>query len=243
MKHARPLALSVLAIALLPGCDILDKIPKTPREAARLAGKFGMATRERVEETADGTMYRLMVESRRPATWLEADRAMWTDLKTSCPQGELHETVTTEPEDDRRVHDELTKHPAGTLFVRTVRCAPKFPFEFDIAADVEDDDAFQDMYRKLMSGEPNDTRQPMLSWLFANDFNPRYQQMQTTLALVVHMRLADCPDGVAIRNLTLGVKPSAPGATDEPHREALFGFTTECVAAPAEPTAAPAPGS
>lgn len=243
MKHGRPLALSVLAIALLPGCDILEKIPKSPQEAARLAGKFGMATRERVEETTDGTIYRLMVESRRPATWWEADQAMWTDLKTTCPEGQLHETVTTEPEDDRRAHDELTKHPAGTLFVRTVRCAPKLPFEFELAADVSDDDSWSNMHRTLAVAGTGDTSQPMLTWLLADDLRPLYQQMQGTLALIVHMRLADCPDGVAIRNLTLGVKPRAPGKADEFRPEALFGFNTECVAAPPDSIAAPTPGA
>jgi len=242
LRHARPLALTLLAVALLPGCDILEKVPLTPQEAMRAAGKFGLATRERIEETPDGTIYRLMVESRRPANWFEADRAMWTDLKHSCPNGELHEALATEPNDTRTTGGDLTPQPAGTLFVRTVRCTPKLPFEFELAAGVSDDEAHSNMYRALTTGQ-SDTSQPMLTWLFAGDFHPRYQQMQTTLALVVHMRLADCPDGVAIRNLALGVKPSTSDEPDEPRREALFGFTTECVAAPVAPGATPVAGS
>jgi hypothetical protein len=242
MAFRRLVVPSLLAVALLSGCDILEKIPLTPKEAVRAMGKFGLATRERVEESPDGTIFRLTVESRRPATWLEADRAMWTDLRTSCPEGQLHEDVATQPEDTRIARSGMKQYPAGTLFVRTVRCAPRLPFEFDIAADVSDDDAHDAMYQKLAGDGADGTRQLMLSWLYVDAFRPRYQQMQDTLGLLVHMRMADCPNGVAIRNLTLGVKAPAPGKAGDPRLDALFGFTTECVAAPAASAAAPAPG-
>lgn len=237
MKPVRLLACSLLSIALLSGCDILEKIPLTPQDAMRAAGKFGLATRERVEQTPDGTTFRLMVESRRPANWLEADRAMWTDLRTSCPEGQLHEDVATQPEDTRRARGEMKQYPAGTLFVRTVRCAPRLSFEFDIAPGIGEDVAQSDMYQSLAGADPATTREPMVTMLYADRFAPRYQQMQETLALIVHMRLADCPEGVAIRNLTMGVMPPAPASPDKPRADALLGFTTECVQAPAAPVA------
>lgn len=242
MNHANRVACCLLSLALLSGCDILGKIPLTPKDALRAAGKFGQATREKVEETAEGTVYRLVVESKRSANWLEADRAMWTDLKHSCPQGQLHETLSTRPE-DLRDESRLKHHDAGTVFVRTIRCAPRFPFEFDVAPGIPAERVMSDMYRSLALAGLGDTGELMMSPIHASAHTTRYHQMQETLAFTVHSRLADCPQGVAIRNLTMGVMPPAPEIDGQSRPDAVFGFITECIAASPPATIAPAPGS
>ncbi|GAB2504081.1 hypothetical protein [Arenimonas alkanexedens] len=242
MNHANRFGFLLLAAALVSGCDILEKIPLTPADARRAAGKFGLATREKLEETPEGSVYRLSVKASKAASWLEADAAMWTDLKHTCPQGQLHENLSAEP-DGLHTGAQLKPQPAGTLFVRTVRCAPKLAFEFDIAAGVAEDVAYQEMYESLVSTGTEGSRKPMVTMLYANRFAPRYQQIQSKLGAMLHMRLADCPEGVAIRNLTLGVMPPPPDASNQPRVDVLLGFTTECVATPAASAATPATGS
>lgn len=243
MRSTSQLLLTLAAVACLSGCDILDKIPLTPKEAMDAAGRFSLATRELVEETPKGDVYRLKVESRHPAAWYQADQAMWADLRHSCPEGEHHEFISQEP--DSRP-DAL--QPAGTVFVRTVRCIsrPFYSFEFDGL--VDHNQAQSQLYGKLAKSGLSDTSDIRVIPIHGSGFGPRFQQVEDAVGSAVFSQLADCPSGVTLRGASLGNVPRPEGDADADADAdgeiAYLGLIVECAGSPLlKPQAVPDSGS
>lgn len=222
---------ALVGLALLSGCDIADKIPLTPREALRAADKFGTATREKVEETEEGTIYRVMVESRRPATWIDARRPIWRDLGSECPDGQHAQGLSAEPLNRGSAEDATRIHPAGTVFVRTLRCAPQPDFEFVLGDAITQDEAQNLMYQRLSEFPPTDSGQAMVMPLFFSKNHPKYPQVQQTLGIFIYSRIDSCPTGVAVRNLMLGTITGQTEAAMANDPNGYLGFITECVGA------------
>jgi len=232
LKHGRPLALSVLAIALLPGCDILDKIPRTPEDFALAASPFGAATRELLEESSEGKVYRVMIESKRAASWTQADFAMWETLQHSCPDGERYVTLSTKPEVVLGSVDSgessRREWPAGTLFVRTLRCAPKPSYEFEFEASVTQDKGYGQMFRRLSDAAPSSQARQVVRPILDSPAAPKYEQVEQIIGLAVHQMLANCNDGVVVTHPMIGAFPTAIEAKDRGQLAGYVGFILEC---------------
>lgn len=239
MKHARHLLLSFIAIASLPGCDILDKVPLTPKDAMDAGGRFSLATRELVEETPDGDVYRLTVESRHPAAWFQADRAMWSDLRHSCPEGEHFEDLSKAPSGRPDA-----VQPAGTVFVRTIRCVsrPFYAFEFDRPVDFNE--AYSQLHSRLAKSGLSEASDVRVIPIHDAKLRPRFQQVEDAVGAAVFRHLADCPSGVTLRSTSLGMIPKPEGQGDDSGTQAYLGFIVECAGSPIMmPQASPGTGS
>ena len=236
MDHARRLASPLLAVALLSGCDIAEKIPQSPQDLQRLTSPFGLATRELIEETPEGKVYRVRIESRRAASWNHADFAMWETLQHSCPDGEKYETLSTKPATVAGSVDggasSRQEWPAGTLFVRTVRCAPTPPYEFQFEASVTSDEAYRQMIRRLFQAAPDSQGEQLVQFIVDSPAEPKYKQIERLFGAAVHRKLADCPAGVVVTHPMIGVFPKTGDAKDRGRPNGYVGFVLECTDKP-----------
>ncbi|KFN45549.1 hypothetical protein [Arenimonas metalli] len=242
MRHARPLALSALAIALLPGCDILEKIPRTPEDFARAASPFGAATRELLEDSPEGKVYRIMIESKRTASWAQADFAMWQDLRSSCPDGAQHENLSTEPATDGAHESSQQEHPAGTHFIRTFRCAPKPAYQFEFESRLPHEQAVEQMTRRLREAAPDSKGGRVVVPILDSSTDTKFDQIEGFLGGLVHSMLNKCPTGVVVSHPVIGLFPPSDEASDLSQPLGYFAYIVECTGNAPATAAAPIPG-
>jgi hypothetical protein len=242
LRRTSHFLLTLAAVASLSGCDILENIPRTPEDIRRAASPFGIATRELVEETPEGNIYRLMVQSRRAASWVQADYAMWEELRHLCPDGEGFEYLTKEPAADGSREDDRKDWPADTLFVRTLRCAPKPAFEFELEGNLTHDEAYALMVRKLHDAAPDAKGGHVVQVVMFSPLTPKYQQIEERYGQMLHARLPGCPSGVVVSHPHIGMFPTSEAAANRNRPDGYLGFVIQC-ADSAATTVAPAPAA
>lgn len=231
MKRAASIAAALALVFALSGCEIADKIPLTPKEALRAADTFGTAVRERLDVAEQGTTYRTTIESRRPASWLDANRAISRQIPNRCPEGQRPDSVVQDPVVDFSTSDDQTRmHPAGTVFTLTVKCPGRPHFEFDLAPGTTEEQATDELYRRLRASGFKEGSQPVVYPVLSWEHSPKYEQVERLVGSFAYSRALDCPEGVVTRSLTIG--NLAPGtAKDEFGPTAYIGLITECVGA------------
>jgi hypothetical protein len=244
LRIAACVLLSLSGASFLAGCDVIEKIPLTPADVIKAADQFGLTTRELVDETPEGKVYRLMVESRRPANWAQADFAMFKQLRHSCPDGEPHVTLSSEPATDDSHEDIMRQLPAGTLFVRTVRCHPRPPFEFEFDGRLSHPEALAVMKNRLSGAEPWQAARFVVQPIHSFGPMPKYEQVETLLGMSAMNHMFACPAGVLFSHLQLGMFRPSDAATHRDEAAGYFGFVLECAPDPvATASSAPDAGS
>jgi hypothetical protein len=198
--------------------------------------KFGTATREELKTDADGTTVRMMIQSKAEADWLEADFAMWKDLRHSCRDGESHIVVKESPS--------LTfteagvpinaKHAAGTTFTRVVQCAPPPPYEFALPAGTTRQ-AAQEQVHAILHGQdlPDLARHTVVVQGF-NDNQLKYHATAAMLGYLMDRRMRDCPAGFTVNRLILAAhpRPEDEGPRSLNNSYVVLGLDAPCVDAP-----------
>lgn len=244
MRHLNRRLIPLLVVVPLTGCDIAKDLPLTPEEMRQAASPFGMATRELVEDTGDGKVYRVMVESRRAASWVQAGTAMWEAERRVCPDGERYQYLTQEPAKGNSPEDVNREHPPGTLFTRTLRCAPKPPYEFEFESPVTVDEAYGRMVRRLLDAAPDTTGKHVVLPIAPSRDLPKYRAIENLYGTSLHLNLSRCPSGVKVSHPQIGMYPPDTVPPGPKHIVGYAGFVIECVdAAEAAAAAAPAPGA
>lgn len=233
IQRAVVLGAATSAALLFSGCDIADKIPLTPEDAVRAADKMGTPTREAGPDTEDGRQYRYSVTARRPASWVNARRAIWREFPNLCPDGQHRTLISSEPAIDPTSSDDQTpEHPAGTVFVETVHCPgrPGFAFEFD--APLSHEEATDFMYDRLFATGIQEGSRHMVMPLSSSEFSPTFKQVENMIGAFVYGQVKDCPQGVVLRDVMLGMNPGAVEGSSAANAETSYlGFVTECVGA------------
>lgn len=240
MRNASRLFLAITVALPLSGCDVAQDIPLTPEEARKLASPFGMATRELIEDSAEGKVYRVMVESRRPASWSDAIGAMWEAERRVCPDGERYQHLADEPAKGNKAEEVNREHPAGTLFVRTLRCAPKPPYEFEFERPLSANEAYGRMVRRLVDAAPNTTGEHVVQPIVPSEDLPKYWAIEQTYGTSVHQNLPRCASGVQVRHPHIGMYPPDSVPAGPNHITGYVAFIIECID-PTETAAAVTP--
>lgn len=241
MRRARVcIGLPLAAAALLGGgCDI-GKIPLTPQDAIRAASGFSAATRKQLVSGPDGTTYELMVESRRAATWNEAIGAFYSEFRSFCPNGRHRRMLSESPAGSLTSNEAgLATHPAGTTFRLVIACPGKPDYEFALPASL-DQAAAEERVRFELTGQTGHLPPGSLVVPLFTSVERRYSDVAMVLGTFAAGHMEDCPAGVEIRRIALGVYPEPD--TEEARREqrgqtrALLGMLIDCREAPAANT-------
>lgn len=230
---SRALAFAVTLPLLLSGCDA-GKVLLDPKEMTRRIEGFGQATRREVVTGEDGTVYELAVEATCESNWAQADRAMWRDLQHTCPDGRRSETLAQSPLADKADQAAIERlHPAGTTFVRTVRCAPRPAFEFDLPAGTDWAAGSRLVEARLTEVVPRAVgRFHVVLPVRYSRYQPKYIALQGTLGMLVATALDDCPAGHRIDGIVLGnfVEPLDGEAARPDSGDLALGLATSCAA-------------
>lgn len=236
MKKPAVFLLSLSLAALLGGCDI-GKIPLTPKDAIRAASPFSAATRKQLVSGPDGTTYELMVESRRAATWSEATGAFYGDFRSFCPNGRHRRLISESPAGFLTSNKAgLAKHPAGTTFRLVIACPGKPDYEFSLPASL-DPAAAEERVRFELTGQTGHLPPGSLVVPLFTSVERRYSDVAMVLGTFAADHMENCPAGVEIRRIALGVYPEPD--TEEARREqegrtrALLDMLIDCREAPA----------
>jgi hypothetical protein len=192
-------------LALLSGCEVIERALESAAANAPTI-KFGTATREQLSSDERGTTLRLMIESRVAASWLDADMAMFHDLKYQCRHGEPHVVVSQTPADTPEM-SYRTVHPAGTTFTRIVRCSPPPPYEFTFDPGLTENEAMAVMRERLGPLEGVDTGKHQLTKVAFNERLRKYPAIAQTLGFMVAYRMRACPGGVNLDRVLVGAYP------------------------------------
>lgn len=240
MKRARIVTgLALAAAALLGGgCDI-GKIPLTPQDAIRAASPFSAATRKQLVSGPDGTTYELLVESRRAATWSEATGAFYSEFRSFCPNGRHRRMVSESPAGFLTSNEAgMATHPAGTTFRLVIACPGKPDYEFALPASL-DQAAAEERVRFELTGQTGPLPRGSLVVPLFTSVERRYSDVAMVLGTFASGQMEDCPAGVEIRRIALGVYPEPE--SEDARRElrgqtrALLGMVIGCrEAAPAD---------
>lgn len=220
------------------GCDI-GKIPLTPQDAIRAASGFSTATRKQLVSGPDGTTYELMVESRRAATWNEAIGAFYSEFRSFCPNGRHRRMVSESPAGSLTSNEAgLATHPAGTTFRLVIACPGKPDYEFALPASL-DQAAAEERVRFELTGQTGHLPRGSLVVPLFTSVERRYSDVAMVLGTFASVQMEDCPAGVEIRRIALGVYPEPE--SEDARRElrgqarALLGMVIGCrEAAPAD---------
>lgn len=243
MRTGAGILLSLSSALLLAGCDVIEKIPLTPTDALEAGDLFGLTTRELVEETPEGKVYRLMVESRRPASWSQAGFFMMKQLRDNCPDGEPYTTLSTEPARGASMEELNRKLPAGTTFIHTVRCEPKPYYEFEFERRLPHRDAYGAMVRRLSDAAPGTKGRMYVQPILPSEQSSKYEQLEKAFGVMVVYQMAECPAGVVLTHPQLGMFPLSDPAREWHDPAGYLGFVYECAADPAAGGAADADSS
>lgn len=232
-SKSRALAFAIALPLLLSGCDT-GKILLDPKEMTRRIEGFGQATRREVATGEEGTVYELAIESTRESSWAQADRAMWRDLRNSCPDGRRSETLAQSPLADKSDQAAIERmHPAGTSFVRTVRCAPRPSFEFDLPAGTDWTAGSRLVEARLVDDAPRARgRFSGVLPVRYSRYRPKYVALQDALGMMVANALETCPEGYRIERVAVGnfVEPYDGRARQPDEGDLALGLATSCAA-------------
>lgn len=228
MKSAGIFLLSLTMAVVLSGCDIADRIPLTPRDAAEAARPFGTPTREKLEETEEGTRYRWTLESRRPATWSQALSTIRRTRENRCPDGQFADDLDFKPALDKSTTASYThEYPAGTLFIMEQRCPapPSYQFTFDKQLDTAE--ATRLVEQRIQERAGGRRVSTVVIPFHAKPEMPLFEQVRMTLAAFAQGQAETCPDAFRFSYMSLGVQPSPDD--DEQTPDAYLGFITDCL--------------
>ena len=215
---------------VLTGCDIADKIPLTPADAAQLAGKFDAPTRSELSgNDTEGRTYELRVESRREASWRDADFALWHGLRVSCPDGRRGTTISTSPADTSAA-DQARMHPPGTMFRRVITCPPPRDYEFALADGLEKDDVHWLFHERLNDGNEGYPRDPVLLPVRFRPDLPKHQAIEQAMGQATLEWMEKCEGGAGFSRLAVGIFPPLPADSELRYRpaDAYIGFIVDC---------------
>ena len=213
---------------VLTGCDIADKIPLTPRDAAEAARPFGTPAKEKLGEAHEGTLYRLTVEARRPVTWRQALFTIRRSRVNLCPDGQIADDVGYEPALDKTSNASyIHEHPAGTLFIMEQRCPapPSYQFTFDKRLDPIE--ATRLVERRIQERAGGRLVSTAVIPFHVTPEVPLFEHVRVTLAAFAQGQAESCPDAFRFSYVSLGVQPSPDDDGQTP--DAYLGFITDCV--------------
>lgn len=219
----------VLAMAFASGCD-MDKIPLTPHDVAKLAGKFGVPTREELSgNDSEGQTYELMVESQHEANWREADFALWRGLRVTCPDGRRGTTISSSPA-ERTDAEQTRMHPPGTVFRRVITCPPPPDFEFALAEGLSRDDVRWLFHERLNEGIEGYPRDPVVQPVRFGRTQPKYRAIEQALGKATLQWMEKCDGGASFSRMAVGILPPLPADADLRYRptDAYIGFIVDC---------------
>ena len=226
----RPLLFLVIASAsLAAGCD-MDKIPITPHDVAKLAGKFGMPTRTELSgNDTEGRTYELMVESQREANWREADFALWRGLRVTCPDGRRGATISSSPA-ERTDAEQTRMHPPGTVFRRVITCPPPPDFEFTLAEGLNKQDMHWLFHERLNEGIQGYPRDPVVQPVRFGPTKPKYLAIEQALGKATLQWMEKCDGGASFSRVAVGIFPPLPADSELRYRpaDAYIGFIVDC---------------
>lgn len=237
------LALAVGAALALVGCEDVDKGGRALAKFANQA-KFGMATREQLATGAGGTTVRMMIESKAPANWMQADWEMSKQLRYGCRDGEAHSNVSEVPVGvwEGGIEAMERVHPAGTTFTKVIRCIAPPPYEFALEAGTSADAAREKVQALLQGDNEPDPQRYTVQQVSFNDRAPKYPAIASMLGYQLQQRIRDCSAGFSVHRLVVAAHPR----TDESSTRSLnasyavIGIDAPClddaaVAQPAPP--------
>ncbi|KFL37314.1 hypothetical protein [Arenimonas donghaensis] len=228
MKRAGNIPAALALAAALSGCEIADKIPLTPRQATEAAKPVGTPSKEKLEDTDEGTLYRWTVEAQHSATWGHALTAIRRQREVRCPDGQYPLDLDYTPELDKTSQESFSeKHPPGTLFVLKQRCPapPDYQFTFDSRLSPAEAGKLIDRRLQERAGGPL-VSTVVLSLHVSPDF-PLFEHVRLMLSTFAQSQAATCPDAFRFSYLTLGVQPGPDD--DEQSPDAYLGFIADCV--------------
>ena len=228
MKSAGIFLLSLTMAVVLSGCDIADKIPLTPRDAADAARPFGTPTREKLEETEEGTRYRWTLESRRPATWGQAESTIRRLRDNRCPDGQVAVDLDYQPALDRTSAASYThEYPAGTLFIMEQRCPAPPTYQFTFDTQLDSVEAARLVDRRIQERAGGRLVSVAVIPLHLTPEMPLFEHVRLTLAAFAQGQAERCPEAFRFSYMSLGVQPSPDD--DEQTPDAYLGFIVDCV--------------
>lgn len=230
MKSAGIFLLSLTMAVVLTGCDVADKIPLTPHDVAKLAGKFGVPTREELSgNDTEGRTYELMVESQREANWREADFALWRGLRVTCPDGRRGTTISSSPA-ERTDAEQTRMHPPGTVFRRVITCPPPPEFEFRLAEGLSREEINWIFHERLNADNIGFPRDPVVLPVLYAAGRPKYQAIEQTLGKVSLQWAEKCGGNLNFTKLAVAVLPDRPAGAEPDFRraDAYIGFIVDC---------------
>lgn len=223
------LFLVIASASLAAGCD-MEKIPLTPRDVAKLAGKFGVATRSELSgNDTEGRTYELMVESQREANWREADFALWRGLRVTCPDGRRGTTISSSPA-ERTDAEQTRMHPPGTVFRRVITCPPPPDFEFTLAEGLSKEDVHWLFYERLNEGIEGYPRDPVVQPVRFGRGKPKYLAIEQALGKATLQWMEKCDGGASFSRVAVGIFPPLPADAELRYRpaDAYIGFIVDC---------------
>ena len=224
------LAACLVMAAMLGGCDVADKLPLTPRDAASLAQKFGTPTRSELSgNDTEGRTYELMVESQREASWREADYALWRGLRVTCPDGRRGTTISSSPA-ERTDAEQTRMHPPGTVFRRVITCPPPPDFEFALAEGLGREDVHWLFHERLNEGNEGFPRDPVVQPVRFGRAQPKYLAIEQALGKATLQWMEKCDGGASFSRVAVGIFPPLPADSELRYRpaDAYIGFIVDC---------------
>ncbi len=226
----RSTVVAMLALAtIFTGCGI-EKLPITPRDVAKLASKFEGVTRNELSGSdTEGRTYELVAESRRDASWNDADYAMWQALQHSCPDGRQATPVSWSPE-GRTEAQRSVVHAEGTVFRRVITCPAAPEFEFALEEDLSRGEVQRVFYERLNEGNSGFPRDPALLPVRFSRMTPKYLAIEQALGKATLESMEKCGGGATISSLAVGVLPPRPADPESDGRlhDAWVGFILDC---------------
>ena len=220
---------AVLTMAFASGCD-MDKIPITPHDVAKLAGKFGVPTRSALSgNDTEGRTYELMVESQREANWREADFALWRGLRVTCPDGRRGTTISSSPA-ERTDAEQTRMHPPGTVFRRVITCPPPPDFEFTLAEGLNKQDMHWLFHERLNEGIQGYPRDPVVQPVRFGPTKPKYLAIEQALGKATLEWMEKCEGSASFSRMAVGIFPPLPADSELRYRpaDAYIGFIVDC---------------
>ena len=207
--------LALTALALLPGCKGGDSTSLALNELMG-AKSFATATREELSGNEYGTRVRLQIVSTAPASWMDADRAMFEDLAYQCRDGASYSPESESPMGfgGGMAAMEL-RHPAGTTFTRVVTCSAPPRFEFALAEGTSETEAMAQVWAKLGSAPTVDPGPLTVRVVTYNDRNRKYPAIATAVGHALAGRMTQCPNGMRVNRLIVAAHPT-PADTGQP---------------------------
>lgn len=199
--------LGLAGLLVLAGCGAMDAAQEALAPASA-ASKFGTATRERLSAEGQGTTLRMMISATAPASWLQADEAMYRQLDYQCRDGASHSIISESPQSvagGKAVSDKV--HPAGTTFIRVIRCSPPPDFEFAVASGTPRADAEKQVRARLGQEATDERDGRFITVVPFNSRNRKYPAIAAALGKHLAARMTQCPGGLRVERMVIAAHP------------------------------------